>query len=80
MINTTTTKIGRFGITLCHLLILINNLWYIFNVYTLNSLNIFFYLAQQSWFYSSSVEKLDGVDPIDNRPSTNLLHCYVQKE
>ena len=26
------------------------------------------------------VKKLDGVGPVDNRPSTNKLHHFVQKK
>ena len=30
--------------------------------------------------YIESVNKLDGVRPLDNRPSTDKLHHFVRKE
>ena len=33
-----------------------------------------------SWdIYKLSCHKLDGVGPVDNRPSTDLLHYFVQR-
>ena len=31
-------------------------------------------------FYYQYSEKLDGVGPVDNRPSTDSLHHFIQKE
>ena len=33
------------------------------------------------WYATSSIEKkLDGVGPVDNRPSTDKLHHFVRKK
>ena len=31
-------------------------------------------------FFSQKLKKIDGVGPVDNRPSTNKLHPFVQKK
>ena len=37
-------------------------------------------LASQTWITSPMWNKLDGVGPVDNRPSTDKLHHFVQKK
>ena len=36
--------------------------------------------TEQIGRYSADMQKLDGVGPVDNRPSTNKLHQIVEKE
>ena len=37
-------------------------------------------LTKVSWQMGGAEEKLDGVGPVDNRPSTDKLHHFVRKK